>query len=83
VLKRSTIISLTIAAWGIAVGVCAHYWVAAVAPEGEYEPRLNQLLALFAFFIDIFPYFLIGIVIIVIAELIFIPGPHGKPGQMV
>ena len=80
-LKRSSIISFTVVAWVIGVGVYAHYWVTSV--RGEYGPRLDGLLSLFGFFAERFPYLLVGLIILVIAELIFIPGPHGRPGKMV
>lgn len=79
--KRAAIISFTIVAWLIGVGVYVHYWTTSVI--AEYSGQLGETLVLLGFFTYRFPYLLIGLIILIIAELIFIPGLHERPGKMV
>ncbi|MDT5061905.1 MAG: hypothetical protein QOH63_2364 [Acidobacteriota bacterium] len=79
--KRNTIIFSTVVAWLIGVGVYAYYW--AMSLLDEYSGKPGGLLPLLGFFVYRFPYLLAGLVILIIAELIFIPGSHGRPGKMV
>ena len=79
-LKRSNIILFTIFAWIIGVGIYAYYWV--IRNPSEYGQGF-WVLPLLGFFVYRLPYLLIGLIILVSAELICIPGPHGRPGKMV
>lgn len=79
--KRQTIIFSTVVAWLSGGGVYAYYWT--ISQLDEYSGKPGGLLALLGFFVYKFPCLLVGLLITVVAELIFIPGPHGRPGRMV
>ena len=82
--KRRTIISLTVVAWIIGISIYAYHWVTWIMSD----PNLHDYegiwtLPLLGFFVDSLPYLLIGLIVLVIAELILIPGSDGRLGKMV
>jgi hypothetical protein len=79
--KRFSIIFVTVFAWLSGVGVYAYYW--SMSTINEYSGKPGGLLVLLGFFVYRFPYLLVGLIILVIAELIFIPGLHERSGSMV
>ncbi|HEX8920605.1 MAG TPA: hypothetical protein VF766_03960 [Pyrinomonadaceae bacterium] len=79
--KRNIIIFSTVVAWVIGVGAYAYYW--AMSQVDEYSGKPGGLLVLLGFLFYRFPYLLVGLLILVIAELVFIPATHERPGRMV
>jgi len=82
--KISLVIPITLVCWLIGTAFYAYHWVTSFLSEPalpNYERK--AFLPLLGFALYRLPYLLLGLVIIIILEVLLIPGPRRNPPSMV
>jgi hypothetical protein len=82
--KIGVVIPITIICWLIGTALYAYDWVTTILAEpGLPTYERGAFLPLLGFALYRLPYLLLGLVIIIILELLLVPGPDRNPPSMV
>lgn len=82
--KLSYTILITLLCWLLGTALYAYYWVSSILAEpglGGYER--DPLLPTLGFAVYRLPYLVIGLVIVIVLELLIVPGSDRKSSTMI